>query len=132
MNRLNKTGSAIFKFWMLYLQRILFNRQFRDHNNCPCARVAALKSLPVHRYSVVISYFLVLWDCTVQHLFESRVALNSGLGGVKNVASVIISHEQTKKNESAVFKLYMLYFQRILFTDNLETTTAVVVSIWRP
>ena len=88
--------------------------------------MAALNSLPVHRYSVVISHFLVLWDCKVQHLFESRVALNSGLGGVKNVASVIISHEQTQKNESAVFKLYMLYFQRIIFTDNLETTTAVV------
>ena len=88
--------------------------------------MAALKSLPVHRYSVVISHFLVLWDCKVQHLFENRVALNSGLGGVRNVASVIISHEQTQKTESAVFKLYMLYFQRILFTDNLETTTAVV------
>ena len=85
----------------------------------------ALKRLPVHRYSVVISHFLVLWDCTVQHLFESRVALNSGLGGVRNVVSVIISHEQTKNTESAVFKLYMLYFQRILFTDNLETTIAV-------
>ena len=33
------------------------------------------------------------------------------------------------KTESAVFKLYMLYFQRILFTDNLETTTAVVVPV---
>ena len=75
---------------------------------------------------------MVLWDCKVQHLFESRVALNSGLGGVRNVASVIISHEQTKKTESAVFKLYMLYFQRILFTDNLETPIAVVVPVWRP
>ena len=54
---------------------------------------------------------------------------NSGLGGVRNVASVIISHEQTKKTESVVFKLYMLYFQMILFTDNLETTTAVVVPV---
>ena len=88
-------------------------------------------SLPVHRYSV-ISHFLVLWDCKVQHLFESSVALNSGLGGVRNVAPVIISHERTQKTESAVFKLYMLHFQRIRFTDNLETTTAVVVPVWRP
>ena len=44
---------------------------------------------------------------------------------MRNVVSVIISHEQTKNTESAVFKLYMLYFQRILFTDNLETTIAV-------
>ena len=93
--------------------------------------MAALKSLPVHRYSVVISHFLVLWDYKVQHLFESRVALNSGLGGMRNVAFVIISHEQTQKPESAVFKLYMLYFQRILFIDNLETTTAVIVPVWR-
>ena len=93
--------------------------------------MVALKRLPVHQYSVVSSHFLVLWDCTVQHLhvFESRVALNSGLGGVRNAVSVIISHEDTKKNESAVFKLYMLYFQKILFTDNLETTRAVVVSV---
>ena len=41
-------------------------------------------------------HFLVLWDCGVQHLFESRVALNPGLGGVTDVVSVIISHEQTQ------------------------------------
>ena len=41
-------------------------------------------------------YFLVLWDCRVQHLFESRAALNSGLGGVRDVASAIVSHEQTQ------------------------------------
>ena len=40
--------------------------------------------------------FLVLWDCRVQNLFESRVALNPGLGGVRDVASAIISHEQTQ------------------------------------
>ena len=102
MNGLNKTESAVFKLWMLYFQRIIFNRQLRDHNSCRCSCVAVLKSLPVHRY-IVISHFLVLWDCKVQHLpvFESRVALNSGLGGVRNVASVIISHEQTKKNRVA-------------------------------
>ena len=36
------------------------------------------------------------------------------------------------KTESAVFKLYMLYFQRIFFTDTLETTTAVVVPFGGP
>ena len=41
-------------------------------------------------------HLLVLWDCRVQDLFESRVALNSGLGGMKNVASAIISHEWTQ------------------------------------
>ena len=33
------------------------------------------------------------------------------------------------KTESAVFKLYMLYFQRIPFTDNLETTTVKQLSL---
>ena len=41
-------------------------------------------------------HLLVLWECRAQHLFESRVALNSGLGGVKNVASAIISNEWTQ------------------------------------
>ena len=36
------------------------------------------------------------------------------------------------KTESAVFKLWMLYFQRIFFTDYLETTTAVVVPCGGP
>ena len=33
--------------------------------------MAALKSLPVHQYRVVISDFLVRWDCKVQHLLEN-------------------------------------------------------------
>ena len=36
------------------------------------------------------------------------------------------------KTESAVFKLWMLYFQRIFFTDYLETTTAVTVPCGGP
>ena len=39
-----------------------------------------------------------------------------GLGDVRDVASVIISYEQTR-TESAVFKLWMLYFQKITFSD---------------
>ena len=39
---------------------------------------------------------LKIRDCRVQHLFESRVALNPGLGGVRNVTDVIFSHEQTQ------------------------------------
>ena len=41
-------------------------------------------------------HFLVLWDCRDQQLFESRVALNPGLGGVRDVASAIVSHKQTQ------------------------------------
>ena len=61
--------------------------------------------LPVHRYSVVNFTFsgpLGLLDSTL--LFGSRVAfnpglraaLNPGLGGVRDVAPAIISHEQTQ------------------------------------
>ena len=59
--------------------------------------MAALKSLPVHRYSVVIFTFsgpLGLLGST--RLFESIVALNPVLGGLRDVASAIISHEQTQ------------------------------------
>ena len=43
----------------------------------------------------------------------NRAALNPGLGGVRDIASAIISHEQTK---FAVFKLWKMYFfQRISF-----------------
>ena len=56
--------------------------------------------------------------------FESRVALNPGLGGMRDVASAVISHEQTQyKTESAVFKLWMLYFQRISFQIIYRTVT---------
>ena len=55
--------------------------------------VAALKCLPVHRYSVIIFTFsgpLGLYDSTI--LFQNRVALNPALGGLRDVASAIISH----------------------------------------
>ena len=52
----------------------------------------------------------------VQHLFESRVALNSGLGGMKNVAFAIISHEWTAP---AIFQaLYAVFPKDPFFTDN--------------
>ena len=53
-----------------------------------------LKCLLLHRFSVVIFIMFIfsgLWDCRI-HLFESRVALNPGLGGVSDVASAIIFH----------------------------------------
>ena len=56
-------------------------------------------------YSVVIFHFLVLWDCRVQHLFESRVALNPGLGGVRHL--ILFLMNRLNKTESAVFKLWM-------------------------
>ena len=37
-------------------------------------------------------------------LFGSRVALNTGLGDVRDVASAIISHEQTQPNRVCFFQ----------------------------
>ena len=58
--------------------------------------MAALKGFSVHQYSVVVFTFsgpLGLWGSTL--FFGNRVMINPGLGGVRDVASAIISHEQT-------------------------------------
>ena len=75
--------------------------------------------------------FLVLWDCGIQHLYERRVALNPGLGGVTDVASAIISHEQTHKKTSLLFSnfgcctskgsLFRLFKLLLLMVDCLST-----------
>ena len=41
-------------------------------------------------------HFLGLWDCRSHNCFESRVVLDPGLCGVRDVASAIISHDQTQ------------------------------------
>ena len=75
------------------------------HLRKPCSACIIMCFLPVHRYSVVNFTFscpLGLLDSTL--LFGSRVAfnpglraaLNPGLGGVRDVAPAIISHEQTQ------------------------------------
>ena len=79
--------------------------------------MAALKSLPVHRYSVVILTFsgpLGIQGSTL--LFGSRVAL---LGGVTDVASVIISHEQTQSNRVCCFQTLDAVFPKDLLSDYL-------------
>ena len=48
-------------------------------------------------------HFLVLWDCRVKHFY--RIALNPGLGDLKDVASTIISHGQTRSNRCLCFAL---------------------------
>ena len=56
-------------------------------------RVPAVQTVPINRCSVVI--FTLSGTVGSTDVFESRVALNMGLGDVKNVASAItkISHE---------------------------------------
>ena len=56
MNRLNQIGSAVFKLWMHFFFR-LFERS--QQNLMLLCYVGALKSLPVHRFSIVISTFFV-------------------------------------------------------------------------
>ena len=51
----------------------------------------------------------------VQHLFGNRVALNSGLGGVRDFASAIISHEQTQSNRVCCFQSLDAVFPKDLF-----------------
>ena len=74
---------------------------FRDIN-LQLGRVAPLIVSPFIDIVLIILHFLVLSDCRVQHIFGIRVALNQGLGIVKDVASAIISHEQTQQNRAVV------------------------------
>ena len=59
----NQTHSVVFKLWMLYFQPMSFFKLCRDHNSSIMSlyHVAALISLPVHRYSVVTFY--IFWSC---------------------------------------------------------------------
>ena len=58
------------------------------------------KSLPAIDIVWLCLHFLVLWDCRVPLLFGNRVALNP----VSDVASAIISHEQTQSNRVCCFQ----------------------------
>ena len=62
-------------------------------------------------------HFLVLWDCMVQHSFDSRGALNPGLGGLRDVASAIIFHEHTESNLVCCFQTPHAVFPKDLFSD---------------
>ena len=82
--------------------------------------MAALKCNPAHRYSVVIFTFsglLGLQDSFF--LFGNRVALNPGLGGVRDVTSAIISHEQTQSNRVCYFQTLDAVFPKDPLSDYL-------------
>ena len=60
---------------------------------------AIWRSYKVSPYiDLVFLYILCLGlrDCRIHGVLESRVSLNPGQGGVRNVESAIISHEQTR------------------------------------
>ena len=58
--------------------------------------------------------------------FKSRVALTPGLGGVSHLPFSLMN--RLNKTGPAVFIIWMLYFESIPKSDNLEITTFVVVS----
>ena len=58
--------------------------------------------------------------------------LNPGLGCVRDIASAIISHELIQLNRVYCFQALDAVFPKELFSDYLETTTAVVVPCGGP
>ena len=83
-------------------------------------RVTALKNVTPHIDIVLLFlHFLVFWDCRFQDLFSNRVALKPGLGGVRDVASAIISHEQTQSNRVCYFQNLDAVFPKDPLSDYL-------------
>ena len=82
--------------------------------------MAALKCNPAHRYSVVIFTFSGLLGLQGSiFCLEIRVALNPGLGGVRDVTSAIISHEQTQSNRICYFQTLDAVFPKDPLSDYL-------------
>ena len=123
MNRLNQTKSTVFKLDTVFPRIPLSD--YLEITTVVVVHVAAIEHLPVHQYCIVIFTF----SGPLGFHFElERVSLNQGLGGMRDALSASISHEQTQ-TQSAVFKLWMLYFQipNLSTLSLLEITTAVVV-----
>ena len=66
-------------------------------------------------FNIVLLFLhsLIIWDCRIQHLFGNRVALNPGLGGVRDVTSAISCQEQTQYNRVFYFRTLDAVFQMI-------------------
>ena len=111
-NRLNQTESAVLKFLMLYFQRIpIFQiisfrcTVWRPYNVSPYISI------------VLLFHFLVLWDYGVQHWTGNRVSLNLWLGRIFQYLSWT---DSVKPNLLFSNFGYMLYLQRISFSDHSE------------
>ena len=52
-------------------------------------------------------------------MFGNRVALNPGLGGVRDVTSVVISHEQIQSNRVCYFQTVDAVFPKDPLSDYL-------------
>ena len=60
---------------------------------------------------------MLVLSCRGSLLFGKRVTLNPGQGGVRDVASVIISQEQTQSNRVCCFQILDAIFPKDPFSD---------------
>ena len=116
-NRLDQIESVVFKLWMLISPTDLFS-DYLDITTSVVVPCGGPKNYP--RMSIQCCYFYMSWslggpDCRVHYLFGNRVAFNLGLGSVRDVASAIISHEQTQSNRDCFF--WNFGFPNDLFSD---------------
>ena len=81
--------------------------------------MAALKCNPAHRYSVVIFTFSGLLGLQDSIFCLVTEVLNPGLGGVRDVTSAIISHEQTQSNRVCYFQNSDAVFPKDPLSDYL-------------
>ena len=88
-----RTESAVFKLWTLYFQRIHLT-DYLEITTAVVMLCGGPKKVSPYSYFFTLSGPLGLKGSRL--LFGSRVALNPGLGGVSDVASAVISHEQTQ------------------------------------
>ena len=112
MNRLHKTESAIFKLWMLCSQRMSFQIIQNSQQLSLCC-VAALKGLPVHRYSVIFYIFLSFGTVGLNTFIWEQ---SSTQPGARRREGCCIWHYLSWKDSIKPSLLFwMLCFQRISF-----------------
>ena len=80
MNRLNKTEFPVFIFWMLYFQRIPFSDNLEITTSVVVPFGGPQKISPYIDLVLLYLHFLLLWGRRIHNVFESKVALNPGLG----------------------------------------------------
>ena len=61
-------------------------------------------------------------------LFGNRVLINPGPGGMRDVATAIISHEQTQSNCDCCFQTLDAVFLKDLFSDHFKISHLIFLS----
>ena len=93
-------------------------------------RVAALISLPVHRYRLLVFHFLVLWDCWVQLMIHWWVRKSSR---GPNKLLYVLSHNKLRARLGNRFKppsILMLTVPRRYFSCGSLLLLVLAVSIY--